>query len=240
MLFIRSALFNLGFFAWTPICSILLIVSRPFGFAASWFWAKVWSRSTLWLAKVICGIRIEIEGREHLPDVPCVVMAKHQSAMETVAMPLLTPPYVWVLKRSLFYIPIFGWALWTLNAIAIRRSQPREALKQVVAQGSDFLHEGRWVVIFPEGTRTAPGETGTYQASGIMLAHKAHAGILPMAHNAGQHWPKQGFIKRPGTVRFRFLPFIPAETVHEAKRNDLLERLQTDIEAATRELESTR
>jgi len=238
MLFIRSALFNLCFFIWTPVCSILLIVFRLFGFRACWFWARAWSRTTLWLARIICGIRYEIEGAEHLPDAPCVVMAKHQSAMETIAMPLLIPPYVWVLKRELFYIPVFGWALRVINAIAIRRSQPREALKQVVAQGSDFLHEGRWVVIFPEGTRTAPGETGNYQASGIMLAHRAKAGILPMAHNAGQCWPKQGFIKRPGTVRFRFLPFIDTQTVHSARRNDLLEQLKNNIESNCREVES--
>jgi len=238
MLVIRSALFNLCFFIWTPVCSVLLIAFRPFGFGASWFWARVWSRTTLGLARLICGIRFEIEGAEHLPDAPCVVMAKHQSAMETIAMPLLVPPYVWVLKRELFFIPIFGWALRVINAIAIRRSQPREALKQVVQQGAGFIQDGRWVVIFPEGTRTASGETGNYQASGIMLADKAHAGILPMAHNAGQCWPKNGFIKHPGTVTFRFLPFIDADAVKAAKRNELLEQLKTDIEANVRGLES--
>ena len=182
MLVIRSALFNLVFALLTVVLSLLLIVSRPFGFPAAWFWGRGWSAAIQGALRLICGVRVEIEGQEHLPDTPCVVMAKHQSAFETIAMPRLIPPFVWVLKRELFYIPIFGWALWTLDAIAIRRSQPREALKQVLVQGKRFLEAGRWVVIFPEGTRSAPGESGQYQASGIMLAQQAHAGILPLAH----------------------------------------------------------
>ncbi|MDQ6957996.1 MAG: lysophospholipid acyltransferase family protein [Mariprofundaceae bacterium] len=236
MLILRSALFNLCFLIITVFFSTLLIASRPFGVPAAWFWGKAWSASTLGLIRIICGIRFEIEGREHLPDTPCVVLAKHQSAFETIAMPSLVPPFVWVLKRELFYIPIFGWALWALNEIAIRRSNPRKALKQVLAQGQHFLKEKRWVVIFPEGTRTEPGQTGDYQASGIMLARKARVGILPMAHNAGVCWPKRGFIKHPGTVRVRFLPFITPEEMANTPRNELLERLKTDIEAATRKL----
>ena len=236
MLILRSALFNLCFFITTAFFSSLLIASRPFGFAAAWCWGKAWSASTIGLIRMICGIRLEIEGQEHVPDTPCVVLAKHQSAFETVAMPSLVPPFVWVLKRELFYIPVFGWALWALNEIAIRRSNPREALKQVLKQGKHFLEEKRWVVIFPEGTRTDPGQTGDYQASGIMLARKAGVGILPMAHSAGSCWPKRGFIKYPGTVRVRFLPYIMPEEVANTHRNELLTRLKTDIEAVTREL----
>ncbi len=220
----------------TVFFSTLLIVSRPFGFAAAWFWGKAWSASSIGLARIMCGIRLEIEGQEHFPDTSCIVLAKHQSAFETIAMPILVPPFAWVLKRELFYIPIFGWALWALNGIAIRRANPREALKQVLEQGKHFLGEKRWVVIFPEGTRTRPGQAGDYQASGIMLARKAGAGILPMAHNAGICWPKYGFIKHPGVVRVRFLPYITPEEVANMRRNELMGRLKTDIETATREL----
>jgi 1-acyl-sn-glycerol-3-phosphate acyltransferase len=236
MLFIRSALFNLCFFVLTPVCSILILLFRPFGFHAAWFWAKAWSKTTLWLARIICDIRVEIEGKEHFPDAPCVVMAKHQSALETIAMPALIPPYVWILKRELFYIPFFGWALAVMGAIAIRRGNPREAIKQVLQQGCDFLESDRWVVIFPEGTRSAIGTVGNYQPGGIALAQKAGAAILPMAHNAGAHWPKRGFIKHPGRVTFRFLPLIPAETVANTKRNELLTNLEQQIESNTREL----
>ena len=236
ILWIRSALFNLCFILSTGVFSTILMLSRIFGFDAVWFWAKAWSASTFWLLRLLCGIRLKIDGKEHFPAEACVVMAKHQSAAETVAMPILVPPYVWILKRELYYIPLFGWALNIIGTIAIRRGSPREAIKQVIKQGASFLKLGRWVVIFPEGTRSAVGETGNYQPGGVILAQKAGVGILPVAHNAGVCWPKRGFIKHPGTIHVRFLPLIPAETVTSGKRNDLLEQLKNDIEAATREL----
>jgi len=236
MLLIRSALFNICFILLTPLFSLLLILSRPFGFNASWMWAKAWSYSIFALLRILCGIRINIEGKEHLPDQACVLMAKHQSAAETVAMPILVPPYAWILKRELFYIPFFGWALALMGTIGIRRGSPRSAIKQVMQDGRAKLAERFWVVIFPEGTRSSVGTTGNYQPGGVILAQKAKAGILPMAHNAGALWPKRGFIKKPGIITFRFLPFIPAEEVSSIKRNELLKRLETDIEAATREL----
>ncbi|TLS77095.1 1-acyl-sn-glycerol-3-phosphate acyltransferase [Mariprofundus erugo] len=236
MLVIRSALFNLCFMTLTPLFSLLVILFRPFGFSAAWFWARMWSQSVFALLRLLCGIRIEIEGREHFPDHPCVVVAKHQSAAETVAMPLLVPPYTWVLKRELFNIPFFGWALALMGTIGIRRGSPREAIKQVMQDGGKRLESGFWVVIFPEGTRSSVGTTGQYQPGGVILAQKAGVGILPMAHNAGALWPKRGFIKKPGTITFRFLPYIPADEVVVARRNDLMQQLQTDIEAHTREL----
>jgi len=212
------------------------MLARIFGFRAAWFWAKSWSAFTFWLLRALCGVKLKIEGKEHFPGEPCVVMAKHQSAAETVAMPILVPPYVWILKRELYYVPFFGWALRIMGTIAIRRGSPREAIKQVIKQGAAFLKLGRWVVIFPEGTRSAVGETGNYQPGGVILAQKAGAGILPIAHNAGVCWPKRGFIKYPGVIDVRFLPYVTAAEVAETKRNDLLERLKNDIESATREL----
>jgi len=235
-LFVRSLLFNVLFSINTVIFSILVCLFRLFGHASGWFWAKLWTQTSLLMARIICGIRIEIEGSEHLPDSACVVMAKHQSACETIAMPSLIPPYVWILKRELFYIPLFGWALWALDAIAIRRGNPRQAIKQVNEEGMRFLKQGKWVVIFPEGTRSAVGETGDYKSGGIILAQKAEVGILPMAHNAGACWPKRGFIKQPGLITIRFLAFISAEEVAQTPRNELLQRLRTDIEKHTREL----
>jgi len=236
MLLIRSALFNLCFLLLTPLFSLLLILFRPFGFSASWAWAKMWSNTTFLLLRLLCGIRIVIEGAENMPDHACVVMAKHQSAAETVAMPILVPPYTWILKRELFYVPFFGWALALMGTIGIRRGSPREAIKQVMRDGQDKLAQGLWVVIFPEGTRAAAGATGNYQPGGVILAQKAKVGILPMAHNAGVLWPKRGFIKTPGTITFRFLPYIPTEEVASVKRAELMARLEKDIEAATRQL----
>jgi len=236
MLWIRSALFNICFTLFTVVFSLLVMVCRPFGFSASWLWARTWSRCVFAMLRLLCGIRIVIEGQEHMPDEACVVVAKHQSAAETVAMPLLVPPYTWVLKRELFYLPFFGWALAMMGTIGIRRGSPREAIKQVIKDGTAMLRSGRWVVIFPEGTRAAAGTTGNYQPGGVILAQKAGAGILPLAHNAGVVWPKRGFIKRPGTITFRFLPYIPADVVTSVRRGELMTRLQQDIEQATREL----
>jgi len=236
MLLIRSALFNLCFMVLTLLFSVLIILFRPFGFSASWLWAKMWSRITFGLLRFLCGIRIVIEGREHFPDKACVVVAKHQSAAETVAMPVLVPPYTWILKRELFHIPFFGWALTLLGAIGIRRGSPRQAIKQVITEGRRKLAAGMWVVIFPEGTRSSVGMTGEYQPGGVILAQKAKSGILPMAHNAGALWPKRGFIKKPGTITFRFLPYIPAEEVSFCKRAELMKRLEQDIESTTRKL----
>ncbi|MDQ6994361.1 MAG: lysophospholipid acyltransferase family protein [Mariprofundaceae bacterium] len=213
-----------------------MIVSRPFGYAASWFWAKAWTHSVLFSLRLICGIRIKIEGQEHLPKEACVLMAKHQSALETIAMPMLIPPYVWILKRELFYIPFFGWTLWVLDAIAIRRNNPREAIKQVNKQGIKFLKQGKWVVVFPEGTRSNLGSAGDYKPGGISLAQKANVGILPLAHNAGACWSKQAFVKKPGTVTLRFLPFISAQHIQDGKRSELLKQIQSDIEHHSLEL----
>jgi len=220
----------------TPIFSSLILIFRLFGFPAAWFWAKLWTKSVLFLARYLCGIKLRIEGKEHLPNESCVVMAKHQSAFETIIMPMLVPPYVWILKRELFYIPLFGWALWAIKTIGIRRGNPREAIKQVNADGSALLKQGKWVVIFPEGTRSNIGECGDYKPGGIVLAHKAGVGILPMAHNAAACWPKRGFIKKPGTITVRFLPFIAADTVASSNRKELLERLKSDVEKHTRQI----
>jgi 1-acyl-sn-glycerol-3-phosphate acyltransferase len=236
MAIIRSTLFNLLFFAVTPLFSILLIGSRLFGFSAAWFWARQWSRTVLWLAKVCCGIHLKIEGIEHLPQEPVVVMAKHQSALETIAMPLLIPPYVWVLKKELFHIPIFGWALRVINAIAVDFKHPRKALKSVNEQGERFLHDGRWVVIFPEGTRAAVGKPEAYKPGGVVLAQRAGVGILPLAHNTGTCWGKRSYTKTPGVVHMRFLPLIPADEVARRPRKELLEQLEQDIESQTRDM----
>ncbi|MDQ6951158.1 MAG: lysophospholipid acyltransferase family protein [Mariprofundales bacterium] len=230
MILLRSTLFNLLFFSLTPLFSLLLLLVRPLGRGASWSIAKAWSRAILGLARIICGIRVVIEGQQHFPSSPCVVVAKHQSALETIAMPLLVPPYVWVLKRILLYLPLFGWALWAVDAIAINRGNPRQALKQMLVCGMDRLRD-RWVVVFPEGTRSAPGEKRPYHAGAVMMAKKAGVALLPLALNSGHCWPKRGFLKYPGTVTFRFLPLIDAATVATTPRDALMQEIEQEIEA---------
>ncbi len=236
MNFLGSLLFymltNLITFTLAPV----VLLMRLFGENAAVQTAKFWGISSNFLLRYLCGIKIKVEGQEHIPAEACVVVVKHQSTWETTTLPLLLPTFSWVLKKELMSIPLFGWALHAIGAIGIDRSNPREALKQVNDLGIKSLQAGRPVVIFPEGTRTAVGETGNYQPSAIMLAKKAEVAILPVAHNAGVCWPKGTILKHPGTITIRFLPIIPVEEVVEKKRNELMTTCENSIETACREL----
>jgi len=237
MIYIRSILFYIGFVVSTICVTTLVVLARLLGKRAAWHAAKLWGINANFLLKYICGIHVKVEGLEHIPDAPCVVVAKHQSTWETAQLPLVLPIFAWVLKKELMYIPLFGWALYALDAIAIQRSNPREALKQVNALGLKTLKSGRSVVIFPEGTRSAVGVTGNYQPSAMMLAKKAEVAILPVAHNAGICWPKGTILKYPGTITIRILPPISAADVQSRKRADLLDECKTRIEETCRQLE---
>ena len=163
----------------------------------------VWAHVVIWLLKAICGLRHRVAGLENLPDQPAVIFSKHQSAWETIAYQTIFPPQAWVLKRSLLYIPFFGWGLAATGPIKIDRATARKALEQVVTQGKAVLEEGRWVVIFPEGTRIAPGQHGTYHASAALLAIRAGVPLVPVAHNAGDFWRRRELSKRPGVIQVR-------------------------------------
>ncbi len=170
----------------------------------------VWAHSAIWLLKFICGLRHEVEGLENLPRQPAVIFSKHQSAWETIAYQTIFPPQAWVLKRSLLFIPFFGWGLAATGPITIDRATARKALDQVIKQGTQVLQEGRWVVIFPEGTRIPPGEHGTYHASASLLAIRAGVPLVPVAHNAGDFWKRRELTKRPGVIRVKVgAPIFP-------------------------------
>lgn len=164
---------------------------------------RSWNHSVGWLTRHVLGIRFRVEGLEHLPARPAIVVAKHQSAWETIEFLNLFPPLAPVVKRELLNIPVFGWGFRLMSPIAIDRAAGREALKQIVAQGSARLADGFWVLIFPEGTRVAPGEKGRYGIGGGWLAAETGAPIVPVAHNAGELWPKNAFVKRAGTITVR-------------------------------------
>ncbi len=154
----------------------------------------------LFLLRIICGIRYRVVGAENIPKTPSIVLSKHQSAWETLAFQKIFPPQVWVLKKELLRIPFFGWGLAMTSPIAIDRSSGKAALEQVVEQGRDRLNQGFWVVIFPEGTRIAPGKKGKYRIGGAWLATHTNFQVVPVAHNAGEFWGRNSFIKRPGTI----------------------------------------
>lgn len=214
---IGSALFNVIMWLSVVIYGPLALLTFPAPFAWRYYLISRWAVFQLWLLKVLCGIRCEVQGREHLPPGPAIVMAKHQSTWETFALALIFPPQTWVLKRELMWIPLFGWALALLKPIAIDRGSKREAIQQVIAQGRERLDAGIWVTVFPEGTRVAPGRRRRWGQGGAVLAAKTGYPVIPVAHDAGHFWPRRRFIKRPGTIRLIIGPTIESRGMDNAQ-----------------------
>jgi len=168
-----------------------------------------WPRLAVWGARVICGIRWQIKGAENFPDGPAVVLSKHQSAWETLFLCAYMPREVcFVYKRELHLLPFFGWGLKFLKMIPIDRSNGRDAFDQVLALGRQRLAEGRWPLLFPEGTRVPPGVQARYKLGGARLATGAQADVIPIAHNAGECWRRNAFVKRPGLITVSIGPVI--------------------------------
>ncbi|MEJ2060228.1 MAG: lysophospholipid acyltransferase family protein [Gammaproteobacteria bacterium] len=208
VLYVRAFLFWIGFAISTMVIASTAFLLLPFSFRVRFAWISQWTHFNLWWLGLTCGLRYRVEGQENLPDRAAVVMAKHQSTWETVALQRFLPPQVWVLKRELLRIPFFGWGLSIVKMIAIDRSAGRGAVEQLVTQGKDRLSQGLWIVIFPEGTRVPPGKRKRYKMGGAVLAVESGAPVVPIAHNAGDFWPKGQFIKKPGTVTVRIGPAI--------------------------------
>ena len=168
----------------------------------------VWRRMFMALCHYVLGIRYQVIGRENIPNRPSVILCKHESAWETVSLQAIFPPLVFVLKKSLLMIPFLGWAFAAVKMISIDRSAGKDALRQVINQGCDRLKAGYWVAIFPEGTRVAPGEARRFKTGGAHLALSAGALALPVAHNAGEFWARNAFVKTPGLITVSIGPAI--------------------------------
>lgn len=208
MVLLRSLLFYLGLAAATLVFMPLGLLLLPLPVAARFRVMSRWSAFNLWSLKTVCGLDYEVRGTEHIPNQAGVILCKHQSAWETLALQLVFPAQVWVLKRELLWIPIYGWGLATMAPIAIDRGAGMRALRQIVAGGRRRLARGLWVVIFPEGTRVAPGKRGRYQPGGGMLAAETGCPVVPVAHNSGYFWPRNSLRKRPGRITMVIGPAI--------------------------------
>lgn len=234
MIWLRSLLFNIFGLLTVTLAAVLLLVTFWAPYRLHWAICVGWCRLTMWAVRFFCGIRIQVEGRENLPDVPSVIMIKHSSTMETLWQVTAFPRTTWVLKREVQWIPILGWGLAVLKPIAIDRAGGGSAVKQVIRQGSEMLRSGVWVTIFPEGTRVPPGETRRYGVSAAALAREACAPIVPVAHNAGDLWTRGSFAKKvPGTVRFCIGPPIDATTQSPKETNVIV---QDWVEGKMREI----
>jgi 1-acyl-sn-glycerol-3-phosphate acyltransferase len=197
---VRSSLFALVQIGATVIFSFIALATFPLDLPARYRVITLWTRLVLWAARSICGIRYRVLGAEQLPEPPFIVLSKHQSAWETLAFQMIFPPQVWVVKRELLWLPFFGWGLAMLAPIAIDRGSGTRALRQMLEQGRDRLARGLCVVIFPEGTRVAPGERRGYQLGGAWLATRTHSPVVPVAHNSGEVWGRNAFLKYPGVI----------------------------------------
>lgn len=200
-------------FIYIVISTLIVGVAILGGFFLPFRWrykfADIWIDCLLYMLKLCCGLSYQVEGLEHVPkDGAAIVLSKHQSAWETVALRQFIRPQTAVLKKSLLQIPFGGWALATLKPIAIDRQNQKEALKMLIDQGIERLQEGLFVVVFPEGTRVAPGAHKKFNAGGAMLAQKSGFPVIPLAHNAGEFWPRNSFLKYPGVIKVKIGPPI--------------------------------
>ncbi len=222
-LFLRSLVFSIIFLMSLVFFSLLSIIVRPLPERIHYPLVTAWARLNIWVLKVVCGVKYQVEGTEHLPQGTAIALVNHQSTWETMALTFILPPQVWVLKKELLRLPFFGWGATTLKAIAIDRRAGRNAVEQMIEQGRNRLKSGKWVVIFPEGTRVAPGEKRRFKLGGAILSAQTGYPVVPVAHNAGKAWPRQQFIKRPGLITVRIGPVIKPEGLEAAQINQQAE-----------------
>ncbi len=220
----RALVFYLGLGVSTLVMGPLVVLAYPLGFERRYALSRAWTGFNIRWLQWTCGVDYRISGLENLPREPVIVLAKHQSTWETLFLHWRLPAVAWVLKRELMWFPVFGWALAVLEPIAINRKASSEAVAQILDQGKRYLDKGRWVLLFPEGTRTAPGQRRRYKLGGARLA--AHTGypILPIAHNAGEFWRRRGLVKYPGTIQVVIGPLIHTRGLSAQVINERAER----------------
>lgn len=235
-LFLRSLVFALlmivATLVWAPLCFLF----APLPYNQRYHMTAYWNKFVIWAAKVVCGIRYQVRGYENLPDAPAILLSKHQSAWETIfyfyAMPR---PLVYVFKKELLYIPFFGWGIALLRMLPIDRSNTKDAFAKVVEQSKKRLAGGQWIIMFPEGTRSQVGKQGKYKGGGTLLAIKTNTVVVPMAMNAGECWPKNSFIKKPGLITVSIGKPISPQGLTSS---ELLQRVENWIESEMRVISS--
>jgi len=208
VLYLRSSVYWLLMVMTGVVIGLSTVFTFPLHVNKRYAFARSWAVLNLWLLKHICRLSYKIEGAENIPDKGVVVLSKHQSTWETMVFQVVLPQVRWVLKRELLRVPFFGWGLAMLHPIAIDRSAGRKAVAQMIEQGGPMLDDGCWVVVFPEGTRTHPGQKKRYKQGGAILAVETGHPVVLIAHNAGEFWPRHSFLKWPGTITLRIGPVV--------------------------------
>lgn len=208
MRFIRSLLFSSFTITATIITASASILLFPFPYGWRYSCINLYAKSVIKALELLCGISYHVEGLENIPNTPVIIFCKHQSTWETFALQIIFPRISFVFKNELLWIPFFGWGLATMKPIAIKRGSGQKAVRQLVTGGIRRLQEGISVVIFPEGTRTKATGPGRYRIGGAVLAAESQFPVIPVAHHAGEFWPRKAFLKKPGKITIRVGPAI--------------------------------
>ena len=223
MIILRSTIFYLGYLSSGVLASFIACIVGPFiGLNNRLKLFSLWPKFANWFLHLTCDIKVEVIGKENLPDEPCVIVSNHQGQWETFSMQYLFHPLCTLLKKELLYIPLWGWAMKMLNPIAINRNKPKEAILQTLEEGSDRLNKGMFVLLFPEGTRVKAGRVGKYARSSFELAKRNNVKVLPLCHNSGDCWPAHKFKKKPGVITLNIgKPFYVEESKLSAEKTRL-------------------
>ncbi len=232
-LIIKSAVYWVWLTLNTLVMGAPVLIVSLFSFKKAYWLVMWWLRANVYGLRFICGTGWKVDGLENIPEHATLVLSKHQSTWETFFVSMLVPTPVYVAKRSLSLIPIFGWALRTMKFILIDRRAGRSAIKQMVEQTRERIAEGGSVIIFPEGTRRPVGAEPAYRIGGALVAEKTGIDILPVAVNSGEFWPRMSFIKWPGEITVSFGPVIKTEG---KLANDILKEVENWIEPRMAEI----
>ena len=231
-IFLRSLIYNVLFYVLLVFWMVVAIPTYLMPYRAFMKVAKAWARSSIWLMRVVCKTKVEYRGVEKIPPGPLIVASKHQSMWETFALMQFFDSPLFIYKRELGWIPLFGWYLLKSKMIGVDRSGGMRSLMEMARRAPREVRKGRQLVIFPEGTRTAVGALPDYK-TGVGQIY-AHSGVpcIPVALNSGLFWPRRTFMRYPGTLVVEFLDPLPPGLT----RKDFIEHISTSIEDATNRL----
>jgi 1-acyl-sn-glycerol-3-phosphate acyltransferase len=233
-LLIRNLVYWLVLVVVTFVCFSCLLLGAPLPRRRRHIFGQTWARVMVWALENIIGLKYRVVGRENIPDTPSIICSKHQSGWETMALQAIFPAQIYVAKRELLWIPLFGWGLGLMNPITINRSDRARASQQMMKQGRERLAHGFWITVFPEGTRVKPGTRGKYKMGAARLARMLDIPLVPVAHNAGEFWPRNSFLKYPGLITVVIGPAILPDATHGA--DEMMGEAETWIEARQEEI----
>ncbi len=231
---VRALLFNLCFFGLTVLVCLAYLPLMLLPWRVLSGAVRLWAVMVMWLLRVVVGIRHQVRGAEKLPDRPAIIAAKHQSAWETIAFNTLLRDPAMVFKSELMLIPVWGWLAWRTGQIRVDRRAGAKALKRMATAARIAIADGRSIVIFPQGTRTPPGQARAYLPGVAALYQALEAPVVPVALNSGRFWGRRSFLKHAGVITIEYLDPIPPGLDRKA----FLRQLEHRIETATRRLEA--